>query len=292
MSSVVGAAVRAMRPRQWTKNLLVFGAPLAAGTLPHTGVLANTVAAFVAFCLCASGIYLVNDSLDVEEDRRHPTKKLRPIASGQLTVRVAWVLAVLLLALGIVLAFLITVHLGITLVAYAVLQLAYSLGLKHQPVVDIAFVASGFLLRAVGGGAASDIPLSRWFLLVAAFGSLFMVAGKRYSEIHVIGAGGGTRKSLEGYSESYLRFVWSLAAAVTITFYALWAYESVNARTPWAVISVAPFTMALLRYAVDIDRGMAGSPDELVLRDRTLQGIGIAWLLFVSLSVFGAPFPS
>ena len=280
------AAIRAVRPRQWAKNVLVGAAAFTAGRLDEVDVAMATASAFVAFCLTASAVYLLNDLRDVEYDQRHPTKRFRPIASGTLSAPRAWLLAGCLVAAGLTIGFAVEVLLGVTLLVYVALQLAYSLWLKRQPVIDLAVVASGFLLRAVAGGVAADLRLSQWFLLVASFGSLFMVAGKRYSEIHSVGAAAQTRDSLQFYSESYLRFVWSLAAAVTITAYSLWAFEQgASTSVPWAAFSLAPFVLALLRYAVDIDRGVAGAPEEIVLRDRVLQALGVAWLVLVGLNV-------
>ncbi len=167
------------------------------------------------------------------------------------------------------------------------IQVAYALWLKEQPVIDLAIVSAGFLLRAIAGGVAVDVPLSQWFLLVASFGSLFMVAGKRYSELRSLGNEAGTRRTLEEYSVSYLRFVWSLAAAVTITAYSLWAFEIRNdSGVDWQAISIAPFVMGLLRYAVDIDRGLAGEPEEAVMRDRVLQVIAVSWLTIFAIGVY------
>ncbi len=172
-----------MRPRQWVKNVLVFAAPLAAGSLFSPEVLVTSLWAFVAFCLVSASIYLINDVRDVEADRQHPKKRLRPIAAGELSVRTALVLAGVTAVASLALGFWVAPLLGVTLATYWVLQVGYSLFLKNQPIIDLAMVASGFILRAVAGGVASGIELSQWFLLVAAFGSLFMVAGKRYSEI-------------------------------------------------------------------------------------------------------------
>jgi decaprenyl-phosphate phosphoribosyltransferase len=276
------ALVRAVRPRQWVKNILVVAAPVAAGNIWNWSSIAAIAVAFVAFCLAAGGIYLVNDVRDIEEDRRHPTKRHRPIASGALPVGVALSAAVVLLCAAPVFAVLAgsTGRLWVVVVVYEVVQLAYCLWLKHQPVIDLAIVSSGFLLRAVAGGVACGLPLSQWFLLVAAFGSLFMVAGKRYSEkrLHALHGLGMTRKSLDEYSEQYLRFVWALAAALVVMSYSLWAFQlgdELGSLLP--AISIAPFLIAVLRYAVDIDRGEAGAPEDIVLRDRVLQFVGIAW---------------
>ncbi len=287
-STATGLLV-SMRPRQWAKNMLVVAAPLAAGVIDEGDVLARVAVAFVAFTLAAAAVYLLNDVTDVESDRRHPLKQRRPVAAGDVSVRTAVVASAALGALALGVGWAINEKLAITLAVYLVIQLGYTLGLKHQAVVDLAVVTGGFLLRAIAGGVAVDVPLSQWFLLVAAFGSLFMVAGKRYSELHTLGGSGETRRSLQDYSESYLRFVWSLAAAVTITAYSLWAFEiSTDSGVNWQAISIAPFVMGLLRYAVDIDRGLAGEPEDAVLRDPVLLVIAAGWVAVFAIGVYTA----
>lgn len=283
------AALRAMRPKQWIKNVLVLAVPLAGGVLFQPSVLAHTALAFVAFCLVSAAVYLVNDIHDVAEDRLHPTKRRRPIAAGELTIPAAWVLAAACAVAGFVVAFLTAIPLGVTLAVYLVLQVVYSAFLKHQPLLDLAVVAAGFLLRAVAGGVATHQPLSQWFLLVASFGSLFMVAGKRYSEIIALGAEAGTRRSLERYTDSYLRFVWMISASTVLLSYSLWAFENRHIGplgVPWTALSIAPFTLGLLQYAIEIDRGNAGEPEEVVLADHTLQVIGLIWLILIAIGVF------
>ena len=281
------ALLRATRPRQWTKNVLVIAAPLAAGVVDEASAQLAIVGAFVAFTLCAAAVYLVNDVLDVDADRRHPRKQHRPVATGELSVVTALVAAAVCAVVALPIGFLVDVHLGITLAVYLGIQLAYTAWLKEQPVIDLAIVSAGFLLRAIAGGVAVDVPLSQWFLLVAGFGSLFMVAGKRYSELHSVGKDAGTRRTLELYSESYLRFVWSLAAAVTITAYSLWAFEIASTSgVNWQAISIAPFVLGLLRYAVDVDQGLAGEPEDAVLRDPVLQAIAGVWLLVFAIGVY------
>jgi decaprenyl-phosphate phosphoribosyltransferase len=278
-----------MRPKQWVKNALVATAPLAAGRLFETAVLTGVALAFVAFCLVSAAVYLVNDVRDVAEDRLHPRKRFRPIAAGELKPTTAWVLAALTGVAGLALGFAVTIPLGITLVVYLAVQLLYTAFLKHLPVVDLAVVASGFLLRAIAGGVATGIPLSQWFLLVAAFGSFFMVAGKRYSEMRAVGGGAGTRRALARYSESYLRFAWMLAAVMVLISYSLWAFENRGDGAlglPWTAISIAPFTLGLLQYALEVDAGNAGEPEDVVLHDHVLQGIGVVWLVVISVAVF------
>ena len=286
------APLRAVRPKQWVKNVLVFSAPLAAGRLLDLRVLTGTLLALAAFTLVSSFVYLVNDIVDVAEDRQHPTKRFRPIASGELKVPVAVAMAVVCLLAGVGIGLVTAVPLAVVLVVYVVLQLGYALWLKHQPVVDLAVVAVGFLLRALAGGLASGIPISQWFLLVASFGSLFMVAGKRFSELVELGPDAGTRPSLAAYSTHYLRFVWALSATLVITFYCLWAFEQ-HARTvwsvPWTAVSIAPFTLAVLSYARDIDRGTAGEPENVVLHDPVLIVLGLQVLGAKGSGVFGRP---
>lgn len=288
------ALMVSMRPRQWLKNVLVFAAPLAAGSILQVDVLVPTLIAFAAFCLISSATYLVNDARDVDVDRAHPSKRHRPIAAGQLPMSVAWVAAILLALISFALAA--SVNLGLlgVVFVYFVFTLSYSLLLKHEPVIELALLAMGFLLRAIAGGVAADLPISQWFLIVAAFGSLFMAAGKRYSELersitHSDAADRQMRKSLSGYTLGYLRFVWSVAAAVTIMGYALWAFEVAGdgASSMFAAWSVLPFVLAILRYGVVVDKGQAEAPEDAVLGDRVLMALGVAWVVLFGLGTLG-----
>lgn len=288
------ALLVAMRPRQWAKNVLVFAAPLAAGRLFEIDVLIPSLGAFVAFCLISSATYLINDIRDIEVDRNHPKKSSRPIAAGQLPIRAAIIAAAVLTLASLALSFAISLALGGVVVAYAVFTLAYSLALKHEPVIELALLAMGFLLRAIAGGAASGLPISQWFLIVAGFGSLFMAAGKRYSELDRFVRDGDSdstpkRKSLDGYTLGYLRFVWGVAAAVTITSYGLWAFDVAETPSsfPFAEWSVLPFVLAILRYGVSIDRGQAEAPEDTALDDKVLLVLGVAWLVLFGLGAAG-----
>lgn len=288
------APIRAMRPRQWIKNVLVFAAPLSAGVLFDPHVILRCILAFFAFSMASATIYLINDIMDVAEDRLHPRKRFRPIAAGELKVPVAWGMSVVTCAIAVGLGFWTAKMLGVTIVVYLVLQILYTQFLKHQPIIDLAMVSSGFLLRAIAGGVAAGIELSSWFLLVASFGSLFMVAGKRYSEMVALGADAGTRRSLAAYTVSYLRFAWHLSAAVTLMSYCLWAFEQSRLHpslwgVPWTVLSIAPLTIGLLQYAMEVDKGDAGEPEDVVLKHRALQVIGLIWLAIVAIAVFARP---
>lgn len=292
------AMIKALRPKQWVKNVLVLAAPAAAGTealfAPRT--LVDILIAFVAFCMSASAIYLINDARDVEADRQHPTKRFRPIAAGVLPINLAYAMAVFLMFAAVFISYFASSghELVIVVVVYIALQLGYCFGWKHQPVIDIALVSSGFMLRAMAGGVAAGINLSQWFLLVAAFGSLFMASGKRYAEILLAQKSGAKiRKSLEGYTPTYLRFVWTLSATAVVIAYSLWGFEmaalSSGTASVWYQVSMVPFTVAILRYAADVDRGDGGAPDELALSDRALQVLAVAWVVCIGIAVYIVP---
>ena len=282
-ANLFAGIIKAIRPRQWVKNLLVFAAPLAAlgGDVhyDYRDVLYKVSIAFAVFCMAASAIYLVNDARDVEADRAHPTKRFRPIAAGVLPVGMAYGIATALGAASLAISWWLTPHLAVVMAVYLGIQLAYCFGLKHQAVLDICIVSSGFLIRAIAGGVAAGIPLSQWFLLVMAFGSLFMAAGKRYAELQLAErTGAKIRKSLESYTSTYLTFVWTLSATAVVVCYGLWAFERDGNTGSWFVVSMIPFTVAILRYAVDVDGGLAGEPEEIALRDRVLQMLALLWI--------------
>jgi decaprenyl-phosphate phosphoribosyltransferase len=280
--------LRTMRPRQWVKNVVVLAAPFAAGQVSHPAVLRATVVAFVAFCLAASAVYLINDAKDVAADRAHPTKRNRPIAAGVVPVPVALAASVVLLLGSVGLSLTQNWQLAVVIVVYEAVQLGYCFGLKHEPVIDLCIVASGFLLRAIAGGVAANLPLSQWFLLTTAFGSLFMVSGKRYAEVQLFErTGAEIRSSLRKYSASYLRFVWATSVAVVIATYGQWAFQlNEQFRSVWAEISIVPFVIALLRYAIDVDGGNAGEPEDIVLHDRVLQVLGASWVVCMGLAFY------
>ncbi|MBM3669605.1 MAG: decaprenyl-phosphate phosphoribosyltransferase [Actinobacteria bacterium] len=288
----MNAWLSALRPRQWAKNVLVFAAPLGAGRLFEPDILLPSIGAFVAFCLISSATYLVNDVRDVEADRAHPKKQHRAIASGRLSTTTAVVTAIVFAVVALAMSWWIQPALAGVVAAYAATTLIYSLLLKHEPVVELALLAMGFLLRAIAGGAASDLPISQWFLIVAGFGSLFMAAGKRFSELERArrdGDDAAPRRSLAGYTPGYLRFVWAVSAAVTITAYCLWAFDVAQTPSsfPWAQWSVVPFVLAILRYAVDIDRGEAEAPEDAALGDRVLLLLGVIWVVMFGLGALG-----
>jgi decaprenyl-phosphate phosphoribosyltransferase len=202
---LVRGIVRTMRPHQWTKNVLVFAAPVGAGRITDPGILLHSLLAFVSFSLAASGTYLLNDARDVESDRQHPRKRNRPIAAGIVRVPLAYVLGVACLLVALAVGFATERNLGITLVAYLVLTTAYTLELKHLPIYDIVAVAAGFVLRAVAGAAATSVPISEWFFIVTSFGALLMVVGKREGERHLLADGAASVRSTLGWGPTPAR---------------------------------------------------------------------------------------
>ncbi len=288
--AVLAGLLRAGRPKQWIKNVLVLAAPAAAGVLFEPAVLLDAAVAFVCFCLVASGTYLLNDAIDVDADRQHPRKRHRPIAAGIVPVGVAKVVSVLVLVGGLALAALAADwRLAVVLAVYVVLMQSYSLVLKRVAVVELALVSSGFVLRAIAGGVATNVELSTWFLIVTSFASLFIVAGKRHAEVMTLGTGAvGHREALREYPEGFVQYVGSISAAVAIMAYCLWSLIEAPANHLWFELSIVPFVLAILRYALLAARGEAGAPEDVFAADRTLQVLGLLWLLTYGAGVYAS----
>ena len=286
------AILKEARPNQWTKNVLVFAAPGALGVLNQWDSLWKTLVMFAAFCLVASGTYYWNDIQDVEQDRLHPKKKFRPIASGAIPLNLARVIGTLLLVGGPLLAATVRVQAGGVIALYAVLTIAYSTRLKHVALLDLAIVASGFVLRAMAGAAGTQTPMSNWFVLCTTFGSFFIVTGKRFAELVEMGENAGsTRASLKSYTVSYLRQVLVVSCTATVVTYCMWAFEnSTNSGEsfPFHSLSIIPMVLALLRYLMVLENGGGGAPEEVFIRDRSLQFYGFVWILVYGLAVYVA----
>jgi decaprenyl-phosphate phosphoribosyltransferase len=276
------------RPRQWAKNLLVFAAPATGSALTEPAALLATAAAFVAFCLIASGVYCFNDVIDAAGDQRHPTKRRRPVAAGEISPLIAVVSGVLLVVAGLGVA---ALGGGVGLVgvlnSYLALSVAYMFALRGIALLDIAAIAGGFLLRAVAGAVAADVDLSMWFLMVAGFGSLFLAAGKRRAEYIQLGDERTThRRSLLEYSEPYLRYLQYASSTVAIAAYAQWAFEGPTGGSVWSELSIFPFVLGIFRYALLLEVGRGAAPEEVVLRDPPLLVLGASWVLLVAIGVY------
>ena len=289
--SLLAGLWRTARPRQWIKNVLLLAAPFGAGVITDADALARTAIAFLLFCVAASGAYFLNDAADADADRRHERKRLRPVASGRVPVSLARLVGACCLAVAIPAGFLlVNVELGIALSCYVAVTLAYTYWLKHEPVLDLAGVAAGFLIRAIAGGVAAEVWISQWFIIVVGFASLFIVTGKRSAEHLELGdERGGHRATLSTYSETFLRFVRGTATAAAFTAYCVWAFEKGEGTSGalWFELSILPFVMAMLRYALLLDQGHGGAPEDVFLRDRTLQGLGIVWAVLFAAGIYG-----
>ena len=290
MTKGLGAAlVQEARPKQWAKNLLVFAAPGAAGVLDNGSYLWRAVVMFVAFCMVSSGTYYWNDVLDHASDRNHPTKRLRPIARGDVPLSLARVVGTLLLLGGVGLASLTHPRAALAAAAYVVVTSLYSSVLKHVAVVDLVAVSAGFVIRAIGGAVAPDVPMSTWFLLTTSFGSLFIVTGKRYAELRELGDGAQVRQTLEDYTSGFLRIVLSVSCGAALVTYCIWAFDTKEiAGTTWPFyeLSIVPMATALLRYTLILEQGHGAAPEEIFAVDRTLQVLGVVWAAVFGLGVY------
>ncbi len=281
--SVWWGLVRTARPMQWVKNLLVFAAPGAAGALGDGPILGRTVAAFAVFCLAASGAYFLNDAVDYEHDRRHPTKRRRPVAAGIVPQRAAGAIGVSALLLAVAAGLALGPRFAVAVAAYVAVNMAYNAGLRREAVLDLAAVASGFVIRAIAGGLATGVALSEWFLVVVSAASLFVVAGKRAPVAF------DTTTPRVDYPPVFLRYVRLLASGIALTAYCLWAFDKTAlGQSVWFEVTIVPFALALLRYALLVEKGEGGSPDEILLGDRTILVLAAVWAALFSLGVYGA----
>ena len=281
------AAIVTVRPLQWTKNLLVIAAAGAAGALAHDDVPLRVGLAFLAFCFLAAGIYAVNDVRDAEEDRLHPRKFTRPVAAGELAPRPALRLGAALILAGLALCLAIRPLLGLVGAGYVALTLSYAVLWRRVVILDIIAIAGGFVLRAVAGGVAAPVTLSRWFILVITFAAVLVAAGKRYAELTRTDAAGLVkRRVLHFYTPSRLRVILAGSGAGALFAYCVWAFELPTVDgVPWRPLTIVPFAMALLRYGQLVLRGEGEAPEELALRDRWLALAVIAWLVVFAIGV-------
>jgi len=271
-----GPLLRAMRPRQWSKNALVVAAPCAAGVITRPEIGLRVALAFAVFCLLASSTYLVNDLRDAEEDRLHPRKRRRPIASGELSSRTALIVSGLMALVALALAWVTAPLLVAVGAAYLAITAGYSLWWRRIVALDILAIASGFVLRAIAGGAAGHLHLSRSFLVVAGCGAVFLVAGKRYAELREGVAPSRTRATLRSYSPGALRFVLVFFAVLATAAYGVWALAGPG-HGLWHILSIVPLSLGLVRYGVLVAHGAGESPEETIAGDRTLLALGVLW---------------
>lgn len=276
-----------VRPQQLTKNLLVLAAPFVAGALDDGTLVVRALLAALAFALAAAAVYAVNDVHDVRDDRRHPRKRYRPVASGALPVRSALVAGAVLALSALAVAAALGPLTLLVVALYLTTSSAYVLRLRAVPVLDVVTVASGFVLRALAGAAATSLPVSDWFLLVTLFGSLFLVCAKRRSELVSGSADARRRSTLGSYTTGWLDQVITLALTGTTLAYATWAFQLHDVRAVRAVLalSVAPVLVALLRYLLLVDHGEGERPESLV-RDRLLVACSLTWAGLLAVGLY------
>jgi decaprenyl-phosphate phosphoribosyltransferase len=279
------AVLRTARPRQWPKNLLVFAAPLAGASLGRHDGLLYALAAAVAFGFASAAVYFVNDVVDAERDRLHPRKRYRPVASGVLPKRHAVVLGVVFAVVGLAVGLLISEPLlTATVAGYLALSFLYSLVLKNIPVVEVMFVASGFLLRVLGGAAATHVPPSGWFLLVCSLGAFGVAIAKRYTELTSLGDEAVRhRPVMRYYRPAELRIAQIAVGVAMIAAYVAWAAGEHSGVRIWHLASALPLTLALIRFGFLTGRRTAALVEDLLMRDRLMMVCELTWLtLFVT----------
>lgn len=275
-----------MRPRQWIKNGFIFFALIFDRQLFLTEPFLRTVMGFFLFCLVSSAVYLFNDIADVEADRNHPEKKKRPIASGKLPVRVAWISALLLVILAIPFGYWLSPFFALILVAYLVINLLYSRWLKHVPILDVMIISSGFVLR-VAAGVALIYPVERfspWLYMITILFSLYIGLGKRRAELNLLAQGASAhRKVFDGYTIPLLDQYITIVSGMTIIAYSLYTFSAPNLPENHTMMLTVPFVVyGIFRYLQLIQIGhAAGSPDEVALKDRPLQVTVLLWGLTV-----------
>jgi decaprenyl-phosphate phosphoribosyltransferase len=284
------AIIGTLRPRQWIKNGLVIAAPGAAGALLRDHVPLRVAIAFVAFCLLASGIYAVNDVRDAPEDRLHPRKRYRPVAAGELSARSALALGAALMLGGLLLCWSVRPLLAVVGLGYVALTLSYTLVWRYVPLLDVVAIGGGFVLRAVAGGVAAPVTLSRWFVLVISAAAVFVAAAKRHAELRRVHTNGEARRRvLLYYRPSSLRLLLVGTALIALCAYVVWAFQlPLIDGIPWRPLTILPFAVCLLRYGSLVRSGAGEAPEELLLSDRRLQLLGMLWFVVFALGVNAA----
>jgi 4-hydroxybenzoate polyprenyltransferase len=284
------ALIQAMRPRQWTKNLLVFAALIFDLQLDEPGRVGLAMIAFGCFCLASGGVYLVNDLVDREADRRHPVKRLRPIASGRLPERLAVFAAATAFVLSPGVAALIRPGFGVIIVSYLALMLAYSFWIKHVVILDVFAISGGFVLRAAGGAVALGVPISPWLYVCTVLLALFLGFGKRRNEIRLLEhAAGLHRRNLDEYSVGLLDQLIMLTAAATIMSYSLYTFTAPTLPANHAMMLTIPFVLyGIFRYLLLVYvRDEGGAPEQLLLSDRPLLGSVMLWAVVAVAILYG-----
>lgn len=286
------ALIKTMRPRQWSKNGFVFFALIFDRQLFHLEAFLRTLAGFVLFCLVSSVVYIINDITDIEADRQHPKKKLRPLPSGKLPVKVAWVAAIAIVIICLPLSYWLSPGFAVVLTSYLLINLAYSRWLKHVPILDVFIIAAGFVLRVEAGVTLIVVErFSPWLYLVTSLGSLYLGFGKRRAELALLVKGAGShRKVLEGYNIDLLDQYLTIVATSTIVFYSFYTFTAENMPKDHSMMLTIPYIIYIIfRYQQLVHMtDQTGAPDEVLLTDRPMQ-IALVLMGLTVLVVFYFP---
>lgn len=286
------ALLKTMRPRQWSKNGFVFFALIFDRQLFHLEAFLRTLAGFALFCLVSSVVYIINDIADIEADRQHPKKKLRPLPSGKLPVKVAWVAAIAIVIICLPLSYWLSPGFAVVLTSYLLINLAYSRWLKHVPILDVFVIAAGFVLRVEAGVTLIVVErFSPWLYLVTSLGSLYLGFGKRRAEMALLVKGAGShRKVLEGYNIDLLDQYLTIVATSTIVFYSFYTFTAENMPKDHSMMLTIPYIIYIIfRYQQLVHMtDQTGAPDEVLLTDRPMQ-IALVLMGLTVLVVFYFP---
>ncbi len=280
LPSLARALLVSLRPKQWTKNGLLFLALVFARSLGDLHALETSGLAFLDFCLLASVTYLVNDLVDLEQDRQHPTKRKRPIASGQVPRNLASLTAVVLLATALGLAAALGTNFAFMALLYLALTFSYSFWLKHMVIVDVLALAAGFVLRAAAGAVAIAVPISPWLYVCTMLGALFLAIGKRRHELVLLDSSATShRRILQEYNLALLDQMISVVTSATVIAYSLYSFSAENLPRNGAMMLTVPFLLyGIFRYLYLIHvKGVGGAPEDLLLSDRHLVAAVFGW---------------
>lgn len=279
-TGLAGSYLRLARPKQWTKNGFVLAGLVFSGEALQSSSVVSALLAFVAFCALSSGVYAANDVLDVKEDRAHPLKKFRPVASGEVSPRTAALFAGLLALGGLALAFAVNPGVGLAGVGYLALQAVYTPFLKHLAILDVMSISMGFVIRALAGVAAVTTPMSPWLIVCTGLLTLFLGFSKRRYELAALGEGAaGHRKNLRDYSVPMLDEMMNIMISATIIAYSLYTFTVYD--DVYMMSSIPLVVYGVFRYMLLVHRDGGDNPDILLLQDRPLQVTLVLWLAVV-----------
>jgi len=288
------ALLRTMRPRQWTKNVFVFAGVFFDGRAFELVRLVHSLAAFAIFCLLSSAVYLINDLADVEKDRQHPSKRHRPIASGDLKPSVAIWAAAVCMALSIAAAFALGTAFGIVSLAYLALMVTYSFWLKNIVIIDVMTIAMGFVLRVIAGAVAVEVTrFSPWLYVCSTLLALFIAINKRRHELLLLAEGADNhRSSLREYNLEFLDTMTSLVTATLLASYSFYTFSAPNLPANHSMMLTIPFVLyGIFRYLYLVHaRGLGGAPEEIVLSDKPMLVTLALWALTAGLALYSPMF--